>query len=194
MPQPVKLPKFEDWTPPWGEDPDDIDADKAAKFIHGLLSDKEKLQTKVDAANEKIAEANKARDEAQTALAEANSKGNDEKVADLQAKLDAETTKRKAAESLANKYGVALDEGLTKIQAKRLVGETEEELKADAEELLQSFGSTGKPGEPEGEEDDDEGSLRRVPRGLVNPADGQRHEDAPLDIDKAIAGIPRSTF
>lgn len=194
MPNPVKLPKFEDWTPPWGEDHDDIDADKAAKFIHGLLSDKEKLQTKVDSANEKIAEANKARDEAQSALAEANSKGNDEKVADLQAKLNDEQTKRKAAESLAAKYGVALDEGLTKVQAKRLVGENEEELKADAEELLQSFGSTGKPGADEDGEEDDEGQLRRVPRGLVNPSDAHRDENAPVDVDKLVAQIPRTTF
>ena len=35
---------------------------------------------------------------------------------------------------------VAMRKGLTEAQAKRLVGETEEELEADAEELLASFG------------------------------------------------------
>jgi hypothetical protein len=194
MPNSAKLPKFEDWTPPWGEDADDIDAEKAAKFTYGLLSDKEKLQTKVNAANEKIAEANTAREEAEKALAEVNSKGTDKTVADLQAKLTEAETKRKAAESLAAKYGVALDEGLTKVQAKRLVGETEDELKADAEELVQSFGGTGKRVDEDGEDEDD-ASLRRTPQSLRNPADGAGGgENTVIDIDKAIAGIPRNTF
>ena len=45
--------------------------------------------------------------------------------------------------------------GLTEVQAKRLVGATEEELEADADELLESFGGaketdskTGKPTRP----------------------------------------------
>lgn len=40
---------------------------------------------------------------------------------------------------------VALDKGLTATQAKRLVGDTEEELAADADELLEDLGA--KPGE-----------------------------------------------
>jgi len=44
------------------------------------------------------------------------------------------------ARSEALRLRVALRLGLTEAQAKRLVGETEEELEADAEELLASFG------------------------------------------------------
>ena len=46
---------------------------------------------------------------------------------------------------------VAMRKGLTEAQAKRLVGETEEELEADADELLVSFGqqkAAGNGGEP----------------------------------------------
>src|SRR5690606_14377820 len=57
------------------------------------------------------------------------------------------TERLTAAEKAANESGltalrfeVALEKGLTKAQAKRLVGSTKEELEADAEELLETFG------------------------------------------------------
>lgn len=47
---------------------------------------------------------------------------------------------------------VALRKGLTETQAKRLVGDTEEELEADADELLESFASkTADDGKEKGE-------------------------------------------
>jgi hypothetical protein len=194
MPTAVKLPKFDDWTPPWGEDDEDIDPAQAAKYIHGLLSDKEKLQTKVDAANAKVTEVTAERDEALKAVTEADAKGADEKLTAATAKVADLETKLKAAQSDALKFSVALDEGLTKVQAKRLIGNTEEELKADAEELVQSFGSTGaKPEDEEGEEED--GVPTRTPRGLRNPVDSGREEDnPPVDIQKAIDSIPRGQF
>jgi len=57
------------------------------------------------------------------------------------------TERLTAAEKAANESGltalrfeVALEKGLTKAQAKRLIGSTKEELEADAEELLETFG------------------------------------------------------
>lgn len=49
---------------------------------------------------------------------------------------------RRAGESAAAalRYEVALEQGLTAVQARRLVGTTKEELEADARELLESFG------------------------------------------------------
>lgn len=47
------------------------------------------------------------------------------------------------AEARALRLEVAAEKGLTMAQAKRLVGETREELEADAVELLESFGATG---------------------------------------------------
>lgn len=54
------------------------------------------------------------------------------------------------AEARAMRLEVAMEKGLTTAQAKRLVGNTKEELEADAEELLESFKPTddGKGGRP----------------------------------------------
>lgn len=54
------------------------------------------------------------------------------------------STLEKAAteyELKAARLEVAIDKGLTAAQAKRLVGSTKEELEADADELLETFGS-----------------------------------------------------
>jgi uncharacterized protein with von Willebrand factor type A (vWA) domain len=45
---------------------------------------------------------------------------------------------------------VAMRKGLTEAQAKRLVGTTEEELEADADELLATFGASRAPGSDTG--------------------------------------------
>lgn len=47
------------------------------------------------------------------------------------------------AETDVARLRVALRKGLTETQAKRLIGKTEEELEADADELLASFAKTG---------------------------------------------------
>lgn len=197
MPTAVKLPKFADWTPPWGSDDEDIDPAKAAKFIHALLSDKEKLQSKVSEVEGKVTEVTEELEKARTDLTEITAKGADEKLTAATAKVSDLEAKLKAAESTALKFEVALDEGLTKVQAKRLVGTNAEELKADAEELLESFGGRKAAKEDdednEDNEDEDYGVPTRTPR-LKNPTDSGRAEDIPLDIDKAVAGIPRSTF
>lgn len=57
-----------------------------------------------------------------------------------------------AAESRALRLEVASEKGLTPAQAKRLVGETREELEADASELLDTF-------KPAATSDDSHGSV-----------------------------------
>lgn len=190
-----RLPKFEDWTPPWGDDPDSIDADKLAKYIHGLLSDKEKLQSKMSDAGAKVKAAEKERDDLQTQLDEANSKGGDEKVAGLQTKLTKAEADAKAAKAEALKFSVALDKGLTKVQAKRLLGDTEEELEADADELLESFGGAGAKADDDEDEEDSE-LVTRPRRKASTPGagDGDGHELSQTDIEKAVSLIPRNTF
>jgi hypothetical protein len=70
-----------------------------------------------------------------------------------EAKAEADKAAAKANAELA-RLRVAMRKGLTEAQAKRLVGETEEELEADADELLASFGhkdaggDAGKPTRP----------------------------------------------
>lgn len=52
------------------------------------------------------------------------------------------------------RYKVALDKKLTATQAKRLVGDTEEELAADADELLADLGATPKADETKSDDQD----------------------------------------
>ncbi|MET9953515.1 hypothetical protein ABZ135_18460 [Streptomyces sp. NPDC006339] len=60
----------------------------------------------------------------------------------LTEKLTAAEKRALAAEEKALRLEVATAKGLTPAQAKRLVGSTKDELEADADELLASFGGT----------------------------------------------------
>lgn len=77
---------------------------------------------------------------------------------------------------------VALKKGLTEAQAKRLVGTTEEELEADADELLETF----KPAEDaDGEQDSPTTPRERLKPGAV-PA-SKLEETDPAKLAAAIA-------
>lgn len=58
----------------------------------------------------------------------------------LQDRVTVAEKRAEEAEARALRLEVAAEKGLTLTQAKRLVGSTKEELEADAEELLESFG------------------------------------------------------
>lgn len=63
-------------------------------------------------------------------------------------RITAAETRATSAERRADRLEVALDKGLTPSQAKRLVGETREELEADADQLLKDLGDSAKPRSP----------------------------------------------
>ena len=73
------------------------------------------------------------------------SKSEIEKVAE---KATAVERERDQAQSRLNRLEVALEKGLSPSQAKRLVGDTREELEADADELLKDLGDSNKPRTP----------------------------------------------
>lgn len=65
----------------------------------------------------------------------------------LSEERDSHRSRAEQAESIASKWEVGLEKGLTKSQAKRLVGSTREELEADADEMIAELGGTpDKPG------------------------------------------------
>lgn len=64
-------------------------------------------------------------------------KSEQEKLTERAAELEGKLT---AAEANAARFEIALEKGLTKSQAKRLVGNTREELEADADELIADLG------------------------------------------------------
>lgn len=160
-----KLAKFEEYVAPWedtdgGED-EDIDKPKLKKYLHGLLRDKERLQEKVTTVTEE-------RDTLKADVDAKTREGEDETARLKREKKELEDQLAKKAsepniETL--RLEVALEKGLTAIQAKRLIGETKEDLEEDADALLESFGGTGNT------DDDTDESLRRSPRRVTNPGD-----------------------
>lgn len=98
----------------------------------------------------------------------------------LTGRLTEAEKRAEAAEARALRLEVAHAKGLTPGQAKRLVGTTQEELEADADEILAEFS----PKETRG---DDE---RRRPRERLRSGTVPDAEDEP-DIDAAVAQTRR---
>lgn len=188
-----KLPgDVKDWTAPWetatGET--EIDKDKLKRYLFNLLGDKEKLQ-------ERLTETSTERDTLKTAAETAARQGET-----TEQRLERENAELKATVAAATSGGnddvakenlrlqVAIEKGLNTAQLKRLIGNTKEELMADADELLSSFGSAGNSTEGEGGEIGGDG-VRRVPNGRVNPGDPNPGAAAEIDVNKALEQIPR---
>lgn len=95
---------------------------KALEAERKARRDAEKKVTELEAALQEIADRDKSASEKQA-----------EQITSLKAEL------AKATLSTA-RFRVALQSGLSETQAKRLVGDTEEELTADAEQLVQDLG------------------------------------------------------
>lgn len=108
-------------------------------------------------------------------------KSEQQKAADkaAQAEKDAADARKELA-----RLRVAMRKGLTEAQAKRLVGDTEEELEADAEELLESFGA-----EKNGDGKDDR--SRRPQERLRAGASSDDGDPQEKDPGKLAALIPR---
>lgn len=96
------------------------------------------------------------------------------------------TAERTAASATAEaaRLRVALRKGLTETQAKRLVGETEEELEADADDLLESFGAK------RGDGAKDDGKSRRQEKRLKPGAAPDAEPDEETDPAKLAANLP----
>lgn len=134
-----KLPKFEDWTPPWGKDDETFDAEKAKKYIYDLTRDKETLTAeKAQVAQDRDQHKAKVEEFESKDLSEVDRLKRELEQAKAAPKEDAEARLENARLTLA------LDNGLTAKQAKRLRGSTPEELEADLPELLELLGEQAK--------------------------------------------------
>lgn len=200
----IELPKLEDWKAPWEvkrdaegnvtdipEDEQEIDRDQLKKYLHGLLGDKIRLRGQLD---ETTAEA----EELQQKVASAESPEELKKLQEENARLikerdEAKEKGKSTAESdlRALKLEIALDKGLTKRQAARLVGTTKEELEEDADALLEEFGGKAKGSKTDDEDEDEkEIPLARGPRRQLrnggDPAPKDKDEDKPLDYNEIV--------
>jgi hypothetical protein len=192
-----KLGNFEDFMAPWETDAGESEIVKPTlkKYIFGLLKDKATAQDARAASEAAVTEAEAAKKDAEAKLAAADSSG---ELARLQAenaalKIDAEEANLDLA-----RIKVGDEAGLTIKQSLRLQGKDEDELKADAEDILETFGvkkdapvdETDEEREEreeleaeEAEEREASGNpLRRAP--LRNPAD-RREPSAEKDYDIA---------
>jgi hypothetical protein len=170
------LPKFEDWTAPWekdlaeGQDPKEkLDLAVLKRLVYGVLGDKERAKAEVETVTATNTELQKKVDEAARAgetEADRLKRENEE--------LRAKAAKADEPDLEKLRMKVALDKGLTALQAKRLVGTTEEEMTADADELLKSW----KPAAPgDGEEEEEGNSPASTPKSkLHNPGDPASQE------------------
>ncbi|PKN81953.1 MAG: hypothetical protein CVU47_04835 [Chloroflexi bacterium HGW-Chloroflexi-9] len=116
-------------------------------------------------------------------LAEIEESGKSEQERLAEARQSAEE-RAQSTEREAGCLRVALRKGLTDVQARRLVGDTEDELEADADEFLATFA-------PAQASDTD---LPSRPRERLRP--GARPEATPDETDPAplAEAIPRSAF
>lgn len=153
-------------TPPWRDD-ENFDAEKAWKLIQGLRADVKQLKERAATAEAKVKEHEDA------------TKSQQERDAEARAAAE-KTASEKTLE--AARLRVALAKGLTETQAKRLVGETEEELEQDADDLLASFKTT---------DDDQPAGPRRRPTERLRPGAAPSSEPEETDPDKLAAMVPR---
>lgn len=153
--------------PPWGND-DDFDPKRAWDLIQNTRGDVERVKAELTAAKAKVTEF------------EAAGKTAEEKLTDR-----ASTAERDNGDLRGQvlRLELALDKGLTRSQAKRLVGTTKEELEKDADELLADFKSTDDTRRPPVG-----GNRREQLRGGGDPTE----EPDERDPRKLAAQIPRS--
>lgn len=95
-----------------------------------------------------------------------------------------------AAEKEIARLKVAIKKDLSLHQAKRLVGETEEELEKDADELLKSFGNEGGEESEEGKKKEGESSSRERPRERLKSGAAPSSEPDEEDPRKLAESVP----
>ncbi|MFA7297323.1 MAG: hypothetical protein WC211_09110 [Dehalococcoidia bacterium] len=139
--------------------------------------------TKWKALARKHEKAAKENADAARRLAEIEASGKSEQERLAEGRQAAEERAANAERETA-RLRVAIRKGLTDVQARRLVGDTEEELEADADELLATFA-------PAQASDTD---LPQRPRERLRP--GARPEATPDETDpaKLAEAIPRCAF
>lgn len=149
------LPKFEDWERPWKAE--EFDAEKAAKLIYNLHKDKYNLSVKIETKDSEIEELEGERDELETKVTAFEEKDltevqrlqrENERLRNGEGKTKEKPKAASKGDDLtAEKYRIALEKGLSAADARRLVGETVEELEADADAFLEEHGTGSAKGD-----------------------------------------------
>lgn len=184
----TKLPEYDQFQAPWEKAGEEVDAEKAKKFLYSLLQQNQTLEGKVATVTAE-------RDTVKSDLTKVQAKVEEFETKDLSEvdKLKAENEKLRTAKPEgdpleAARLRAAFAAELDLEWADRLKGNTAEELEADAKKLAESWGGRGKPADDDGDAD----SIRRQPAVLRNPADPDPSGGTPFEATPdAVAAIPR---
>lgn len=136
---------------------------------------KEQVTALADAKAKADAAAKKLEDEGKSVADKVN-----EQLEALQAQLEEEKAARQKSDSESLRLRVASAKGLTEAQAKRLQGSTKEELEADADDLLETFG--GKKDDPD---TDATVSVFGRPKESLKPGASSGNDDGDLGAEDA---------
>jgi hypothetical protein len=169
----VGLPdKYEDWRlPEWLTNGEDIDPDRVGRLIFNARKEEEKLKGQISDKDTEITQL-----KSDVADAKASKAGTDEDAQNELKTLRKKVTELEGAGSKArpqdqkriDQLEVALSLGLSAADSKRLVGETREEIEADAKTFAKDHGIEV-PGDG-GNDDDLLGSTGEPPRRQPVPA------------------------
>jgi Sec-independent protein translocase protein TatA len=121
-------------------DGEDKLGDPGRRALEAIRESKRKAAARATELEAELAKYRKADKDKEDASKSEQQKA-EERAAALSSRAD-------AAELTLLKVDVGLDKGLTKAQSLRLVGKTKEELEADADDLLETFGATAATAAP----------------------------------------------
>lgn len=137
------LPKFADWTPQWGSDDADLDVTKVKKLIYDLLVKNEKTVAKLDEKDAEITELNGKVSEAVAAKAGTDDDAK-QQIKDLLDKVkgfeEAAKAPRPQDQRTIDQLNVALELGLPKADARRLQGDTYDDILEDGKQFAADHG------------------------------------------------------
>lgn len=149
--------------------------------------DQKKAEAKISKVNSEAANLRKRLKDLEP-LAKKAQELEDAQKSESEKSTEARTKAEKAAADAtqeAARLRVALNKGLTEVQAKRLIGENQEELEADADELLASFQKDGKS-----DEESQEGKQSETPKGGERTGATGDTDGEETDPRKLAAGLP----
>lgn len=211
----MTFPEYDDWTPPWEKNGEEFDEAKARRLIYNLQKAEVTEKAKRQDLAQKLQEIQAATEQQQGGQQQSGQQQGGQQQAEnpeiaalrqqvaqlVEVVAGAMPQKLSGAELEAAKLSIAMDKGLTRAQALRLVGTTTEELAADADTLRRELGMDDDGDDPNNSDDqrydgantEDRGEMpRRLPRvrGDLGPrGGGGDQQDDPSKVRDLIPSL-----
>lgn len=194
-----KLPDFADWRRPWKDG--ELDEEAAAKLVYNARKSEQEAKEKLSTKESELSALQTQLDDATTGKAGLDADGQAEliQLRKENRELKSSTGKpRPEDQKRIDQYEVALELGLSAKAAKRLVGETREEIEADAKEYLSEIGQDPGDGDNEGDEGEQQFQLpSRVPVSSLktgNPPANGAIVNGPSNPAAAVSSLPPLSY